>query len=197
MLCFCNFYEIVFFRLNRGPSIAKKSQLLKYTNFLKLKMNNNFDEIENVLAIMPESFLSDRRRPNFLSLPILQRLGKLNQTKEKNNEQTLKKTYHNEINHEFRFISIEKSSIKSEKSLLNILGMNMEDNLIDASQFSSKGTKKKSYRKKTRNRNSITDTISTNVVQMTFSTILLKKSVNWEKLIVSICLITSSILSLI
>jgi hypothetical protein len=100
-------------------------------------MNNNFDEIENVLAIMPESFLSDRRRPNFLSLPILQRLGKLNQTKEKNNEQTLKKTYHNEINHEFRFISIEKSSIKSEKSLLNILGMNMEDNLIDASQFSS------------------------------------------------------------
>ena len=197
MLCFSNFYEIVFFRLNSGPRIEKKSQLLKNTNSMKSKMSVNFDEIENVLTIMPESFISDRRRPNFLSLPILQRLGKLNQIKEKNNEQTPKKIYHNEINHEFKFISVEKSAIKSEKSLLNKLGINMENNLIDASQFSSKGVKKKNYRKKTKSRNSTTDIITTNVVRITFSTILLKRSVNWEKLIVSICLITASILSLI
>ena len=132
MLTVKSFQQIKTFEIKKNFLKKTKPEILLKFNLKKrnIEIKNVtccLDNTKNILNKMPEAFVADFKRPDFVSLSVLQRIGKLDITKE---NQNLSKTYYSEINHEFRFLSVEKAPVSTKKSLSITLGLNKEDNLL-------------------------------------------------------------------
>jgi len=171
--------------------------LSKYRIFLKRsrKLECCSDEIRDIFSSLPEAFVNDEKRPRFLSLPVLQRIGKLELIKKTNKVQLPPKINLNEISHEFRFISLKKKTNNPKKSLYISLGLNKEDNLLDTNMiFSNK--MKNNFNIKNLEKNTKTSLILyLKSYKLIFSTVFLRKLSISQKLIFSIFLIIIAYLS--
>lgn len=112
--------------IKKNESFSQKEN--KRSSLIKIKCNS--DSVNSILSDMPEAFVSDKKRPAFSSLPVLQRIGRLDLLKKKDEFDYNQKIFCNEINHEFRFLSLKKSVVLSDNPLLIKLGVKREEDLL-------------------------------------------------------------------
>ena len=153
------------------------------------------DEIRDIFSSLPEAFVNDEKRPQFLTLPVLQRIGKLELIKETNKVQPPQKNNLNEISHEFRFISLKKKTNNPKKSLYLSLGFNKEDTLLDTKMIFSNKKKNFSNIKNLKKNTKTSLNLYLNSYRLILSTVVFKKLSISQKLIFSIFLIVIAYLS--
>jgi len=161
---------------------------------LNLKCNTN--EVEYILSGMPESFVSDKKRSKFLSLPVLQRIGRLDLLEDREEIEFHQKNLYSESNYEFRFLSMKKNISGSKKSSLIKLGLNREDDLLNIQGISSKDIYPAYFSKISKGKKIGNRDIKVVKSQLTFSKISIKKLDYLQRLAISFALILISYFSL-
>jgi|Transcript_2921 hypothetical protein len=159
-------------------------------------LNQSSSNSEIILYSMPEAFLSDRNRPQFFTLPVLQRIGKLNLLINKNENKQRKMYCFSEINHELIFLSMEKKSNRLDNSLFVTLTQNKEDILLKMQQIKLGDIDKEVNSNKLQNKILRRDDNFIISNRLTFSKIIVKKPVNTEKVGFTSILLMISLFSL-
>lgn len=159
--------------------------------------NQSSSESEVIFESMPEAFLSDKKRPQFFTLPVLQRIGKLKLLSERNENKQLKKSCFNEINHELLFLSIKKTSNQLDNSMFITLTRNKEDILLKLQQIKIGNFYKEVDSDNLQNKILLKDDSFNIFNQLTFSKIIVKKTVNIRKAGFTLFLLMISLFSLL
>jgi len=159
-------------------------------------LNQSSSNSEIILYSMPEAFLSDRNRPQFFTLPVLQRIGKLNLLINKNENKQRKMYCFSEINHELIFLSMEKKSNRLDNSLFVTLTQNKEDILLKMQQIKLGDIDKEVNSNKLQNKILRRDDNFIISNRLIFSKIIVKKPVNTEKVGFTSILLMISLFSL-
>lgn len=169
----------------------------KYRIFFKRsrKIKCCSDEIRDIFLSLPEAFVYDEKRPQFLSLPVLQRIGKLELIKKTNKVHPHQKINLNEINHEFRFLSLRKKTNNRKKSSYISLGLNKEDSLLNTNTIFSSKKKKISNIKNLKENTKTSLNLYLKSYKLILSTIVFRKLSISQKLNFSIFLIIIAYLS--
>lgn len=187
-----------FFLIRSYKNPRKEIISLKYRKRIdgpiKLKCNTN--EAGYILSKMPESFVSDKKRSKFLSLPVLQRIGRLDLLEDQEMVESQQKNFCSEINYEFRFLSMKKKIDKSKKSSLIKLGLNREDEFFNIQGISNKNASAAYSSKIFKDKKNENKSIKIVKSQFTFSKIFVKKVGYFQRLMVSFALILISYFSL-
>lgn len=154
------------------------------------------NKIDYIILGMPEGFVNDEKRPKFLSLPILQRIGKLEiMEKEKRNEPK-KKPSQSEINHEFRFSSLKQEIFNSRRPLFISLGLKREDELLKTQiviQNENKPTNQSNFQKINKVQEERERQESNKLI---FSIVSLRRITYFQKFLFSFFLLLISLVSL-
>lgn len=177
----------------------KKNNTFKQKNANKnlSKIKCNSDEISSVLSEMPEAFVSDKKRPSFSSLPVLQRIGRLNLLQEKDKISYTRQTFCNEINYEFRFLSLKQSIVKPKNSISIKLGIKKEDDLLFIQEKNKNNSSNAGFSSSVSGKIPQNKEIKLLISQLTLSTIFYKKFNYINKLLFAFTLILLSYLSII
>jgi len=189
-------------KLSQKTTTFKKKISSGYVYFNNLEkkstqINCGSSEFELILGAMPEAFLNDEKRPEFFTLPVLQRIGRLDILRKKSGNRPPKKVIFNELDQEFLFLSLKKTPIQFEISLFVTLGLNKEDNLLKMGQLKVKDianeVNSNIIQSKILGKENVVFTFS----QITFSIVKVEKSEYASKILFSLLLFTISYFSLI
>lgn len=161
------------------------------------KTTCNLNESKYVLKRMPEAFKEDEKSPVLLSLPILQRIGRLDILREEIDNQQLKKISCSELNYEHQFFSLKQKVNLSKKQFYITLGLNKEDTLLNIQSLKTKRRILNNSNEILSQNASDNKNFSSSMIQLTFSIILIKKLNISRKLLFSLILILLSYLSLL
>jgi len=159
-------------------------------------LNQSSNNSEIILYAMPEAFLSDKNCPQFFTLPVLQRIGKLNLLTNKNENKQRKMYRFSEINHELIFLSMKNKSNRLDNSLVVTLTQNKEDILLKMQQIKLGDIDKEVNSKNLQNKILRKDDNFIISNRLTFSKIIVKKPVNIEKVGFTSILLMISLFSL-
>lgn len=146
---------------------------------------------------MPEAFLNDEKRPEFFTLPVLQRIGRLDILRKKSGNRPPKKVIFNELDQEFLFLSLKKTPIQFESSLFVSLGPNKEDNLLKMEQLKVKDIANEVNSNISQSKLVGKENIAYTFSQITFSIINVEKPEYASKILFSLLLFIISYFSLI
>jgi len=154
------------------------------------------NKIDYIILGMPEGFVNDEKRPDFLSLPILQRIGKLEIMEKKERNEPKKKLSRSEINHEFRFSSLKQEIFNYRRPLFISLGLKREDELLKTQIVIENEIKPKNqynFQKKKKIQEELGKQTSKKII---FSIVSVRKVTYLQKFLISFFLLLVSLLSL-
>lgn len=178
----------------------KESNFKTYTTIKPIKRVTGLvvygNKIDYIILGMPEGFVNDEKRPDFLSLPILQRIGKLEIMEKKERNEPKKKLSQSEINHEFRFSSLKQEIFNSRRPLFISLGLKREDELLKTQIVVESEIKPKNqynFQKKKKIQEELGKQESKKLI---FSIVSVRKITYLQKFLISFFLLLVSLLSL-
>lgn len=182
-----------FFPFKKRFVFMQKSKKRVFSKFKKLKCCS--EEIKNILLELPEAFVNDEKRHSLGSLPVLQRIGKLDLLTKKTKIQPLQKIDFSEINHEFRFLWANRKTNIPKNSIQITLGLNKEDNLLDSQGNFPIRKKYTSTLKNLQQKSKTQPKLNLKSYKLILSTTTFSKITLFQKIIFSIILILASYLS--
>jgi len=150
-----------------------------------------------ILGRMPEAFKEDDKSPRLLSLPVLQRIGRLDILRKESENQQLKRISCIELNHEHRFFSINQQADLSKKQFYITLGLNKEEAFLNIPTLQTKPRIVNKPNEILIQNSPIDENFSFSMFQLKFSSILIKKLEVSKKLLFSLILILISYISLL